>query len=359
MTIKTAAPESLQIVPGKGGVRVPLPRFINLGGEWGYIVASARPNNGGSYNLTNFIGFPAFFEPREKDQQFNDTRTLMERNSEDNRNENHGFQCWSELWGKHEGEILVIASCGPSLTESLPLLYKHRSKFRLLCLNRSHRAFMDPEVKPDYFYFVERRGVPDWAHEVDGRGAPGRPLDLSGITMIGTPQCDPRIVRRFDRDRRYWGWTSLGALGHLDYVARLKSYDVKAATTIGNAPYIGYRLGFSRIIFVGCDFSLVCRAEEDEKGNKTIAPRRMYFDRLWEHTHYAQDPFWRTKLNPIIGIDGKACLADAQLIGYKDFFSAVLDIVQFEGGVECINASPRGILNWNVRALGEVLEELA
>lgn len=357
--IETAQQEHKTLIPGQGGVRVPLPRFILPSGEWGYVVGSARPNGGGSHHLLNFLRFPRTLEVREDAGGFNDTRTLMERNVEDNRKENEGFRCWSELWGKHEGETLVLAGCGPSLTESLPLLYKHRAKFRLMCVNRAHRAFLDADAKPDYFYFVERRGLPDWAHEVDRAGRPIRPLDLAGVTMIGTPPCDPRVVRAFGHGQRYWGWTSLGGLGGIEDVAALKSYDCKAATTIGNAPYIAMKLGFARVVIVGCDFALDCRAERDEQGGVQVVPRRMYFDRLWDHTHYAHDALWRQKLVAVHGVDGKACLVDAQLIGYADYFAAVLDVVQYDGGVECVNASSRGILNWNVRPLAEVMEELA
>lgn len=347
---------------GQGGLRAPLDRFVQPDGNWGYVVSGSRPPNGHSHTLVNFVGNPSFFDERENAPNLADIRVLMERNHEDNARDlaeagQPVYRCWSELWGKYAGETLVIASCGPSLTQSLPYLYRHRMRFRLMCLNRSQRAFMDAEVKPDFYYFVERRALPEWAQEVEDRtGRPLSPLDLSGVTMIGTPPCDPRMVRSFDPDKRYWGWTSLGGMGNIPEIASLKSYDVKAATTIGNAPYIAWKLGFKKIVLVGCDFSLDCRIEIDDKTKRgEVVPRRMYFDRMWHHTHYSADTEFLKKLLPLQGHNAKACVANADLLGHRDYFDGVLDIIHHEAGVEVVNATPRGLLRFNPKRIEEAL----
>ena len=353
--------EQQQVCFGQGGLRAPLTRFMQPDGRWGYVVSGAHPGTGHSHTLVNFIGFPDFFDMREKTEDLSDMRFLMETHHRANyaalRLSGHqGYRDWKELWGAHDGEILVIASCGPSLTHSLPTLYKHRDKFKLMTLNRSHRAFQDSDAKPDYHYFVERRALLDWAHEVEnGTGRAVGDLTMDGVTMIGTPQCDPRMVNLFKPENRYWGWSSLGALGKFGECADLTSFDVKGGTTIGNAPYIAHKLGFSKIVLVGCDFSLDCRVVVDDK-RAVAEPRRMYFDRMYYHTHHgANKQAFLSRHLPVLGIDGKACSVDARMLGWKDYFMAVLDIVQYEGGTECVNATPRGILNWNTQSLEEAL----
>lgn len=352
-------------MPGVNGVRVPLRRFFDPSGRWGYLIDNCRHNNvNGLHVLYNFVLFPDAFAGRDKGGTgLSDMGVLMERNHEDNLAwvREHGqktYRCWSELEGKYEGETLVIASCGPSLTESLPTLYKKRDKYTLLCLNRSLRAFTDPAVKPDFYYFVERRGIPDWVHEVSQSGAPISPFDVSDITLIATPQCDPRIVRRFDHDKTYWGYTELGALAHLPDVAKLKKYDVKAATTIGNAPFIAWKLGFKRIVLVGCDFSMDCQLKYDdpkepEKGQ--VVATRNYFDKDWQNTHYSNDPNWIRRALPVIGIRNRCVMVEPNLVGHRTYMEAVLDYLHFDAKVECINASPRGTLYFNVQDLDEVL----
>ena len=347
---------------GQEGLRAPLPRYVQPDGTWGYIVGAAHPGTGHSHTLVNFIEFPKHFEHREKTQDLSDMRYLMEAHHRANYADLRlrgldGYRDWSDLWGKHEGETLVIASCGPSLTHSLPTLYRHRDKFRLMTLNRSHRAFQHPDVMPDYHYFVERRALLDWCHEVEnGSGKAVGDLSMKGVTMIGTPQCDPRMVNLFEPAKRFWGWSSLGALGQFKECSDLTSFDVKAGTTIGNAPYIALKLGFKRIVLVGCDFALDCRVIVNNK-QATAEPRRMYFDRMWFHTHYGSDQqAFLSRHLPAMGFDNMAASVDARMIGWAAYFMAVLDIIQYEGGVECVNASPRGMLTWNCRPLEEALE---
>jgi hypothetical protein len=358
--------ESTQVIYGQGGLRAPLPRYIQPDGVWGYIIGAAHPGNGHSHTFCNFHGFPKSMEARETSEDLSDMRYLMEAHHRANYADlrlqgEKGYKDWKRLWGKNEGEIMVLASCGPSLTASLPLLYRHRDKFRLMTLNRSHRAFQGREVAPDYHYFVERRALPDWCHEVENvtNRVVGN-LCMDGVTLIGTPQCDPRMVNLFSPKNRYWGWSSLGSLGQHAECKDLTSFDVKAGTTIGNAPYIAWKLGFRKIVLVGCDFALDCRLVVDNN-SRVVEPRRMYFDRMWYHTHYAGKApdghkHFLSRHIPAVGIDGHPCSVDARMIGWRDYFMAVLDITQYEAGVECVNATPRGILNWNVRALEEALE---
>lgn len=354
-----------KVMPGRDGVRVPLDRFVDVHGRWGYAIPQSRVDRAGLHILYNYVLFQDTMAGRDKGGVgLADMGVLMERNWQDNKDwcirngDSQGFRCWSKLFGRYEGETLVIASCGPSLTESLPMLYKHRKRFRLLCLNRSLRPFMDPEVKPDFFYFVERRGIPDWVHDVKADGSVGKPFDLNGITLIATPQCDPRIVRRFDHDRVHWGYTELGAFGHVPEITTLEKFDLKAATTIGNAPYIAWKLGFKRIICVGCDFALDCDYQVNPKDAKdcAIVPTRMYFDKYFKQTHYATDAGWENKMLPLVGINDRACMSDPNLVGHVAYFSAVLDFLHFDGGVECINATPRGLLRFNCMGLEEALD---
>lgn len=351
-------------MPGRDGVRVPLNKFFDTHGRWGYLIENCRVDAAGLHVLYNFVLFPDCFSNKDPGSAaFSDMTSLMARNHEDNLAwlRKHGqkeYRDWRELYGKYEGETLVIASCGPSLTETLPTLYRRRKEFRLMCLNRSMRAFNDPEAKPDFYYFVERRALVDWLHETNMQGqTTGEQIDTSGITMIGTPQCDHRAIRCFDPDLCYWGYTELGSMSHNPDIARLTKYDLKAATTIGNAPFIAWKLGFKKIIFVGCDFSLDCQMSLNPKNDKEklIEPTRMYFDKAWNQTHYAHNEGWIKGVLPALGIGNRAVEIDPWLSGHRNYFLAVLDILHHDGGVECINASPRGTLFFNCMSLEEAL----
>lgn len=358
-----------QPMPGRDGHRVPLRRFFDVqrDGAWGYLIDNCKVDGraDGFHVIYNYVSFPDAFSGKDKGGLgLHDMGFLMERNHEDNlkwlrANGQTGYRDWKELFGKHEGETLVIASCGPSLTHALPMLYRRRKEFRLMCLNRSMRAFMDPEVKPDYYYFVERRGLPDWVREVEWpSGTPKEPFDLKGITMIGTPQCDPRVVSLFDPERCYWGYTELGAMGHVPECAALTKYDVKAATTIGNAPFMAWKMGFKKLILVGCDFALDCQMSkhpEDEK-KQIVEPTRMYFDKDWHNSHYARDGQWVQRMMPTVGNWNRACMSEPILTGHATYFEAVLDFAHHEGGMWCCNASARGNLRYNNLPLDAALD---
>jgi len=359
-----ASPSFHSFMPGRDGMRIPLHRFVDPFGRWGYLIENCKHDRNGLHVLYNFVLFPDAFEGKDKGGTgLNDMATLMEHNHADNLAwvRAAGFEqypCWSALWGKYAGETLVIASCGPSLTESLPTLYRRRKEFRLLCVNRSMRAFADPEAKPDFFYFVERRGIPDWVTEVDPQGCPTTPLDTKGVTLIGTPQCDSHIVRRFDPKNSYFGYTELGAMGHVPEIARLVKYDIKAATTVGNAPFIAWKLGFKKIVLVGMDFSLDCQMElnEKDKEKSVIHPTRFYFDKDWNHTHYASNREWIQTALPAIGIGNRCVMEDPILAGHRSYIEAICDVLHYDAGVEVVNASPRGLLKFNCKPLEEALD---
>lgn len=355
-------------MPGRDDLRVPLNPTVDIKGRWGWVVKSSVGEGKHRHIAYNWATWPEFLEERKADGLgLSDLDTLLHRNHEDNLIEYRygvedmaaGFQDWKKLWGRHEGEILVIASCGPSLTQSLPTLYRRRGEFRLMCLNRSLRAFAAfPETKPDYYYFVERRGITDWIHDVNDDGQAIRPLDLSGVDLIATPPADPRIVRAFEARRRYFGWTALGNLGHVPEIKRLTSYDCQGATTLGNAPYIAYRLGFKVVIVVGADFALDCLLRVSKDGRQQqVEASRVYFDRALSDYTQARCPNWlRTPSLPERGVDGRMVLVTQDCQASADYFAAMLDIAKYEAGMECINATPRGVLRFNNMELDEALD---
>jgi len=339
---------------------------MESGVPWGYLIENCRIDVAALHVLYNYVMFPECFSGRDKGGcGLNDMATLMEHNHQDNlrwlkENGQDEYRCWSKLHGQFKGKTLVVASCGPSLTHSLPTLYRRRDEFTLLCLNRSMRAFMDPDVKPDFYYFVERRGIPDWVSEVEPHsGSPTTKFDLSGIQMIGTPQCDRNIVQCFDPDLCYWGYTELGSMGHVPELQKLEKYDVKAATTIGNVPFMAWKMGFSKIIFVGCDFALDCHLGDHPEGadkGQVVQPTRMYFDRDWNNTHYSADPNWIKRMMPVMGVENRAVMLDPMLSGHCTYMEAVLDFAHYDGHMWCCNASPRGTLRFNCMPLDEALD---
>ena len=346
-------------MPGRDGVRAPIPRFPDLQGHWGYVLSEASQGIAHYYNLFDFIRWPEMGQKKVADAPpISDLTTLVERNFEDNLEDAGEFKCWSQLWGKHEGETLVVASTGPSLTASLPAIYKHRDRFRLLTINRGLRAFTDPRFRPDYYHFVERRGRADWVHEIDETGRTGAKFDLSGITLIGTPQCDPRVVRCLGPGEVFWGYTSLGPLGHHKEVFALERVDVQATSTLANTTLIAYKLGFAKVIYVGCDFAIESQVQQrpTEDGGAVWAhlPARVYFDQPYGALNGAMPP-WAQKPQAIMGHDEKAVLTTASLHGMGQFFVACCDFLQYSGGVEVINATPRGLVRWNNQTLEEAL----
>lgn len=348
-------------------VRAPLRRFPDLEGREGYLLPAGTTDEQGINVLYDFVRWPETMAGKEvSGGEITDLQHLCERNYEDNREDlraagQEGFRDWKELWGRHAGGTIVLASSGPSLTRSLPALYRHREKFTLLCSNRSLRAFTRPGHRPDYYYFVERRGLVDWTHEVDGAGRPGRRFDLDDVALIATPQADPRVVRAFAPARRFWGFTGLGALGQHPDVLPLTKFDIKLGTTIGNAPYLAWRLGARRIVLVGFDFafeSVVVPGEGPEGLHLRHVPARLYFDRPYASYSAASLPGWAHGPVPAFGHDGKACMVSRPCLGNADYLVAALDFLHYEAGVEIVNCTPTGVLVWNNRDLEEVLEEL-
>jgi len=354
--------------PGRDG-RVPFGVTVDLDGHWGYVVPSAFAPNGARHIAYNWVQWPQFLgQRREHGVGLSDLDTLMARNHEDNlieyryavENMEAGYPDWKQLWDQHPGEVLVVASCGPSLTQSLPLLYKRREEFRLLCLNRSMRAFVGagPDIAPDYFYFVERRGLSDWINDLSDGGRKMRPFDLSKVVMIGTPQADPRIVRAFHPKNRYFGWSNLGDMGHVPEMRKLTSFDCMASTTIGNVPYIAWKLGFKAVIFVGCDFSMDCRLVQNSAGNHTeIQPTRVYFDKAMQDYRENRMPPWlRQPALPELDVSGHMVLATQDCRAHADYLAAETDFLKHDAGVEVINASARGIFDYNHMGLAEALD---
>lgn len=352
------------------GERVGFPVTVDLKGRWGYVIPSSSARHNDARHIAYcWPRWPEFLDARpEHGVGLSDMDTLMHRNHEDNIIEYRyavedmeaGYPDWKDLWGSHEGEVLVCASCGPSLTESLPLLYRRREEFKLLCLNRSMRAFAGGGgvIAPDYYYFVERRGLLDWIHDVNDQGRSIRPFDLSKTRMIGTPQADPRIVRAFKPENRYFGWSQLGDLGHIPEVRKLASFDCMASTTIGNVPYIAWRLGFKALVFVGCDFSMDCRlAVSADASRQEIQPTRVYFDKAMEDYRQNRMPAWlRSPSVPVLDVRGRMVLVTQDGQGGADYLAAESDIAKFDAGLEVINASARGILRFNNMGLAEALD---
>ncbi len=346
-------------MPGCGGIRADANGnsvFINVENKWGWRCDCEKGSK-----VYNFVRWPEELchkKARAPGAPVGDLDRLVEVHHRHNLKRAGGhYRCWSELWDRHEGETLVIASTGPSLTRSLPALYKYRDRFKLLTINRGLRCFNRQDVQADYFYFVERRGRWDWVYETNGQGEPLAPFDSLGkTTLITTPQGDHELIEHFDADNTFYGFSGLGPLGHHAEVARLKTFDVMCSTTLGNAPYIAWKLGFERVILVGVDFAVELEfAVDHEIGEAELRALRGYFDRYEKQVAGG----WRTEsYDPVMGNDG-TCTGDNHVLkSWCSQFAAVLDILQYEGGLEIINASAAGILRWNNRDLEEVLRAL-
>ena len=341
-------------MPGRDGrMDHVLPTFVDFEGCWGYNIPSI--SHGLLSCVFNFCLFPQRFTGKEQGKpELSDLAVLAERNYMDNKRRCNGLKDWDVLHGTEDGETLVVASCGPSLTYSLPWLYKNREKYKLLCLNRSLRAFNAPGMKPDYYYFVERRGLAEWCHDVDPQGVVHEPLDLSDIMCITTPQADPRVVACFDPGLTFFSFTGLAPLGHHPDVHRLSRLDVKLSSTIGNVPYLAWKLGFKKIVFVGCDFSVEAEARQGPDGKFAAHVGRVYFDKPLGGMQ--PPPPWSQQLSGQLGHDGKVHMVGSLMQGMCDSLAAALDFVHYDGGVECINATPRGMLRFNNMTLEEAFD---
>ena len=66
-----------------------------------------------------------------------------------------GFVSASELRSKFKGQNILIASPGPSLSDSLDDLKKRRSEFLVIAPIRSLKALLEADVVPDYAFHVD------------------------------------------------------------------------------------------------------------------------------------------------------------------------------------------------------------
>lgn len=66
-----------------------------------------------------------------------------------------GFESASELRSKFKSQNILIASPGPSLSDSLDDLKKRRSEFLVIAPIRSLKALLEAEVVPDYAFHVD------------------------------------------------------------------------------------------------------------------------------------------------------------------------------------------------------------
>ena len=82
---------------------------------------------------------------------------------------------------------------------------------------------------------------------------------------------------------------------------------------------------------------------------------RVYFDKPL-HAMKPPPP-WAQQLSSQIGHDGKMHMVGSLMQGMADSLSAALDFAHFDGGMECINATPRGILRFNNKTLEEAFDD--
>jgi len=255
-----------------------------------------------------------------------DTQDLLLRNFNLNAMASEGFKHdWSELWGREAGKTAVVVSCGPSLLQSLPeikALAKRPDVF-VVGINRSLRV-----IRPDYFVAVDRRCQGDWV-ESAGEG------QYEDCIMIAGTSVRPEVALKFKQV--YWG----ELLVALKY-AEVAVLSAKLSITLCDALLAAWKLGASRILLYGADFSISGDCMERKDGTRYFRLKKYYYDtssrdglEIRQSVHPMQVP---TR-----GRNDELVFVNYELMAYAGYTKAICKML-IDGGIPVENRTPCGIL---------------
>lgn len=234
----------------------------------------------------------------------------------------------AEWWGACPGETFFIVGSGPSLLRNGHLLRK-RPGTKVIAINAALRYLVKRGTPPDFWFALDWKGSKGWLEGVDTAG-------VSLITSVTTP---PKIVDRFDRYYHFVGLTKSPDCreGVNEKLAYLGGLDAGLTATY-SAMYFAWAAGAKRIVLVGQDFAYSFGMYHWDQPT----PRGCYENQ---------------KAFPWPDIAGCDTVTDRNM---SNNCAMVLGAAMWleEDGVEVVNASQHGILDWNCQPLESVVEAI-
>ena len=233
----------------------------------------------------------------------------------------------AEFFGAFPGSTWFIVGSGPSLIKNVSLLERH-PQAKILAVNATLKA-MRPGLA-DFYFTLDWLGGRKW---LDG-------VDTKGVKLVCSVTCPPETLDRFSEQYHFVGMTQsesseTGINQEYAWLGQLDS----GLTGTYSAMHFAWRCGAKRIVLVGQDFA--CR---------------------WGQYH------WNEPMTHALAVDRKFRIVpdlDEGVTLTDDHFQRNCDLVKGacmwleEDGVEVVNATEGGILDWNKKTLAWVYDALA
>jgi hypothetical protein len=234
----------------------------------------------------------------------------------------------AEHFGSWQGYTFFIVGSGPGLVANGQFLKRHPLA-KIVTLNGALTFFRGRERDTDFYFSLDWLGKQSWLSEVD----------TTGIELISSVTTPPEILDRFAKYGHFVGMTSTcdGEEGINERYGHLGTLDAGLTGTY-SAMHFAWRCGAKRIVLVGQDFAV-----------------------RWGLYHWDEPLPWKTaierKFFAAPDVDGSTLLTDYQLERNASLIRAAA-MWCHEDGVEVVNATEGGILDWNRKSLRAVYEEL-
>lgn len=234
----------------------------------------------------------------------------------------------AEHFGSWRDHTFFIVGSGPGLLRNGHLLEK-RPNAKVIALNAALKFFRGRESVVDWYFTLDWLGSKDW---LDG-------VDTKGIELISSVTTPPELLERFERYGHFVGMTCSvdGEQGINEQYGHLGRLDAGLTGTY-SAMHFAWRCGAKRIVLVGQDFAVRWGLYH---WNEPL-PYEVAADRKF---HVARDA------------DGTTLITDYQLERNMSLIRAAAMWCK-QDGVEVVNATEGGILDWNRKRLADVLAEL-
>lgn len=235
----------------------------------------------------------------------------------------------SEHFGAYPGSTFIIVGSGPGLLRNGTLISRVPNVYTV-ALNAGLKYFRGREGVIDFYFSLDWKGDPTW---LDG-------VDTTGIELLTSVTTPPALLDRFDKYGHFVGMTSTidGEEGVNEKFGHLGTLDAGLTGTY-SAMHFAWRCGAKRIVLVGQDFAVRFGLYHwDEPLPWKVANERKF--------HAAEDA------------DGTTLLTDYELKRNMSLIRAAAMWCR-EDGVEVVNATEGGILDWNRKRLADVYEEIA
>lgn len=234
----------------------------------------------------------------------------------------------AELFGTAAGETVFIVGSGPSLNRNGQVL-KRMPGAKVIAINGALSYLAEIGRKPDYYFTLDWLGNEGWLD--------GMPTD--GVRLIASVTCPPEVVTRFEKYHHFVGMTLTS--GSEEEINRKYAYlgqlDAGLTATY-SAMHLAYRMGAEKIVLVGQDFAFTNGMYHWNER----CPKGLLEDR---------------KAYPTTDINGYGTFTDYQLDRNMSLIRAAA-MWCAEDGLEVINATEGGILDWNNRKLTDVVAEV-